>query len=375
MSQLTQGEPTVGKQKVRRTKFEPGRVWLDIDGNAIESHWASLLFEDGKYYWYGTSFDGPTLPPGTVPGQVFSLPTNRGVTIYSSTNLYDWELEGVVLSETSYQPGDLLHPLNVLIRPKVIKNDVTGKYVMMAQLATPDLGYAETLNDVVVAMADAPAGPFHFQGKLQWNVRPTLEGIWNGIIGGAEDDPPDRIRGNDITLYRDDDGTGYLLSARHSIYLYKLSPDYGSVQDVVRLEGIEGEAPAVFKWKGTYFLILSGLTGWAPNENYYATATSIYGPWRNRGPIAVGPDSEITFGSQVTYVLKLPDAPDSFIYLGDRFNHTTSHIVPDFRAATHVWLPIRLNADDLSMKVEWHEEWDLSEFKAARTPLTQHFAQ
>ncbi len=66
---------------------------------------------------------------------------------------------------------------------------------------------------------------------------------------------------------------------------------------------MHGEAPAVFKFQGAYYLLYSGMTGWAPNTNRYCVASSIWGPWERKGPFCVGPGADTTFDSQVTFVL------------------------------------------------------------------------
>lgn len=35
------------------TKFYPGQVWLDTQGKRIQAHGGSVLFWEGRYYWYG----------------------------------------------------------------------------------------------------------------------------------------------------------------------------------------------------------------------------------------------------------------------------------------------------------------------------------
>ena len=76
-----------------------------------------MLHDNGVYYWYGANWDGPAILPGTLPNQPFTWFFNKGITIYRSTDLMRWDFVRTVLDEISYEPGDLLQPLNVLIRP------------------------------------------------------------------------------------------------------------------------------------------------------------------------------------------------------------------------------------------------------------------
>lgn len=52
-------------------------------------------------------------------------------------------------------------------------------------------------------------------------------------------------------------------------------------------------------------MITSGCTGWAPNEARMFSSSSIFGPWSQHPNPCVGPKSELTFGGQSTYILKV----------------------------------------------------------------------
>ncbi|MCE0482644.1 MAG: family 43 glycosylhydrolase [Methylacidiphilales bacterium] len=345
--------------------IQPGQIWNDTSGKPIQSHSGGVFFDQGIYYWYGYNWDGPTIPPNTVPQQAFTWFFNRGITIYKSTDLIHWEYASTVLADVSFDPGNLLQPLNGLVRPKIIKNDRTGQYVLMASLIAPDFNF---FNDVVVAVSDSPTGPYRLLGKLGWHGKPNETGLWDQTWEAAKNDPPDRIRGFDMGLFKDDDGKAYLIVSRVDAYLYELSDDYLSVIRVQRMEGVEGEAPAPFKAAGTYFIVTSRLTGWAHNRNTYCTASSIRGPWTPRGPFAQGPREETTFDSQVTFVLPVAGKTNAFIFMGDNFHNISDWEIPDLRAATHVWLPIDLDLKNKSMTVPWRERWDLSVFDRGLGP-------
>ncbi len=40
--------------------FHPGKIWLDTNGNRIQAHGGSVLYENGAYYWYGETRREPT---------------------------------------------------------------------------------------------------------------------------------------------------------------------------------------------------------------------------------------------------------------------------------------------------------------------------
>ena len=122
-----------------QNSFTPGRVWMDEAGKPIQSHSGGLLFENGVYYWYGMDYRGPRLAPNTLPGQSFAWFLNLGVTVYSSRDLLHWKPESNQLDGVTYGPGGLLQAANLPVRPKVVKNDATGKYILMAGLISPTM--------------------------------------------------------------------------------------------------------------------------------------------------------------------------------------------------------------------------------------------
>src|SRR6266496_5989914 len=63
-------------------EFRPAEIWLDTEDKPIQAHGGGLLAHEGRYYWYGED---------RTPG------ARNAVACYSSTNLYDWKREGVVL--------------------------------------------------------------------------------------------------------------------------------------------------------------------------------------------------------------------------------------------------------------------------------------
>ncbi len=358
----------------QQPSFAPGRVWLDDAGKPIQSHMGGVLFENGTYYWYGADFSGPRLPPNTLHDQPFAWFLNLGVTVYSSRDLLHWHRESNQLSDVTYGPGGLLQAANILVRPKMIKNDATGKYILMAALIAPDF---QTLNDVVYAVADRPTGPFRFKGKLAWCGKPNATGLWTGPWApgtglpasewkSAAADPPERILGFDIMLFKDDDGRGYLITAHSRALIYELGSDYSCATRVEIMQGAEGEAPALFKDRGTYYFLASRLTGWAPNQNSYFTSSSVHGPWFDRGPFARGPLEQTTFDGQTTFVLPVAGQAHAFIFMADRFEAANDMDIPDFTAATHIWLPIEINPANHTLTVNWRDAWNLSVFSSAK---------
>lgn len=317
--------------------FHPGKVWLDDRGKPIESHLGGLYYEDGVYYWYGMNFDGETAKPFTFPNQGYAWMINQGTTCYSSRDLYRWKLESSSLLPVKDDPAHPLSPPNWVIRPKVLKCAKTGRYVMMAQLVSPDFS---TLNKVVVGVADQPQGPFAY-----WKVL----------------DPPGG--GYDITLYQDDDDRAYLICTHEWVKAHLLSDDYLFIEKTYELNGVTGEAPAVFKHDGIYYFLTSHLTGWEPNPNKYAVAAAFLGPYETKGTFCTGPEAANSFGGQTTFVLPVAGKPGAFIWMADRVNAKSQTEIDDLRQATHIWLPISLDPAQKSLRVDWRDQWDLGVFK------------
>jgi hypothetical protein len=182
----------------------------------------------------------------------------------------------------------------------------------------------------------------------------------------AAADPPERILGFDIMLFKDDDGRGYLITAHSRALIYELGSDYSCATRVEIMQGAEGEAPALFKDRGTYYFLASRLTGWAPNQNSYFTSSSVHGPWFDRGPFARGPLEQTTFDGQTTFVLPVAGQAHAFIFMADRFEAANDMDIPDFTAATHIWLPIEINPANHTLTVNWRDAWNLSVFSSAK---------
>lgn len=305
--------------------IRPGQVWLDTDGNPIESHLGGILYENGTYYWYGMNFRGKTMTPLTLPGQTFSWMANQGVSIYSSNDLCRWKLERITLQQSSSIPAN-----DLLLRPKAIKNDKTGKYVLMAQMCAPDWSH----NDILVATSDAAVGAF----EVDHVFTPP---------GGAFD----------ITLYKDDDGRAYLITAHEWVKIHELSDDYLSIKKTAQVDGVLGEAPAVFKHDGVYYMLTSDLTGWAPNPNKYSVAESIWGPWQPKGTFCTGAGADNTFAAQTTHVLPLANRTGCFIFMADRTTAKTATLIDDMSKMTHVWLPLNLDPVAQTIQVSWRDQW------------------
>ncbi|KAJ1399651.1 Glycosyl hydrolase, five-bladed beta-propellor domain superfamily [Sesbania bispinosa] len=271
-----------------------------------------------------------------------------GVGCYSSKDLWTWKYEGIVLAAEAANETHDLHKSNVLERPKVIYNEKTRKYVMWMHV--DDANYTKAA--VGVAFSDTPDGPFKYLGSQR----------------------PHGYESRDKTIFKDDDGVAYLIyssEGNNVLHIGPLTEDYLNVTSVMRriFVGQRREAPALFKHQGTYYMITSGCTGWAPNEALAHAAESILGPWETLGNPCIGGNKMFrvsTFLAQSSFVLPLPKFPGSFIFMADRWNPA------DLRDSRYVWLPLVVAgpADQAleynfgfplwsRVSIYWHRKWKL----------------
>lgn len=350
-----------------RMAFLSGEIWPDTSGKPINAHGGGMLFHDGVYYWYGEFKEGRTWSPRANRSWGGTRVVAMGVSCYSSTNLYDWKFEGLALPAVAKDRSHDLHSSKVIERPKVIYNRTTKKFVMWLHIDSEDYKAART----GVAISDSPTGPFTYLHSFRPNA-----GIWPENATPADKQPSKTnhlardFKGGqmarDMTVFVDDDGKAYQFYSSEenaTMHVSLLSDDYlKHVGKYRRLfVGRSMEAPAVFKRNGKYYLIASGCTGWAPNAARSAVADSIWGPWTELGNPCEGPEAEVTFRAQSTYVLPVQCLRDTFIFMADRWNSTN---LPDSR---YIWLPLRFDADD-KPKLRWEDKWSLPAAKSASAP-------
>ncbi|KIR62174.1 hypothetical protein TK50_27160 [Micromonospora haikouensis] len=292
----------------------PGALFTDQAGRIAQLHGVGIQHLNGRFWaWGEDKTNGPTF---------------GGVACYSSPDLATWTYHGHALSPDPAIPD--LAPGRIVERPKVLPR-ADGTYVMLLHLDYP--GYRDAR--VGWAVADRPEGPYRYLH----GVRPL----------GNES--------RDIGVFTDDDGTSYLMSEDrpHGLHLYRLSPDLLTVDELVSTTltpaGTHGyESPTMVRHDGLYYLFGSDLTGWSTNDNKYATATSLSGPWSDWADFA--PPGSATFDSQVSVVVPVQGTErTSHVYVGDRW------IRDDLFHSAPVWLPIDIG--DGRARLRWRDCWTI----------------
>jgi len=326
----------------------PGAIWADNNGVAINAHGGGILEHNGVYYWFGEH---------KIEGDLGNT-AQVGVHVYSSPNLANWTDRGIALAVSDDSGSDIAKG-SIIERPKVLYNARTKKFVMWFHLELKGKGYRAARNGV--AVSDTPEGPYMYLGSSRpdagrWPIDVKEDDQIQGPSNYLANDFGLGQQARDMGLFEDDDGTAYLIYAseeNHSLHLSQLTDDYlKTTGRYVRvLPGIRLEAPAIFKKNGVYYLIASGVTGWAPNAAHSAVAKSLWGPWTELGnPVRGTPeDVEKTFGAQSSFVLPLADG--RFVFMSDRWNPKNAI---DGR---YVWLP--LGWDKGKPVLSWSDAWTL----------------
>ncbi|MBE6561987.1 MAG: hypothetical protein E7662_12770 [Ruminococcaceae bacterium] len=310
-----------------------GQPISDTNGNPIHAHGGYMLRYGEYWYWYGEDRRGDSY-----------------VSCYRSADLHNWEHRGTVLSANSPTKSMRVHSdltlrrknvgsnttpsLNVIPpeagkvnieRPKVLYCQKTGQFVMWAHYENGENYNAAA---ACIATSDTPDGEFTYRGSFR----------------------PYGNMSRDCTLFLDDDGEAYFLSASRDnadLKVYRLAPDFMNVDEEIRtlFQGEYREAPAVFKRNGKYYMLSSHCTGWAPNQGKYATADRMDGRWS----LLTNFGDSTTFLSQPAFVL----TPDNgrVIYVGDRWGGGGAA----YFDSTYVMLELQFDENG-AMHMEYAEE-------------------
>lgn len=311
---------------------------FDLDGNIINASDGGIIYDGGRYYWYGQAMRPIGFGTKGTGGQV----TDKGVVMYSSPDLKSWKYEGVVLSASDDPDSELFAPLR-FERPKIIYNDKTKKYVLWCHyIKHPgDHTFLPGGGEALVASADKVTGPY----QLERICRPIDDG---GMV-------------RDCTLFKDNDGCAYFIYDRDEtfdlatrcIHVVKLSEDYLSpTYEYIRVgAAYRREAPAIIYRNGYYYMITSDMTAWEANKAKYFRAKSMMGEWEDMGDPYVGDEGGNSFLSQTTFAFKI-EGEDRYIHMAERHNKE------NFLHCSYVWLPIEFDDDD-RLYINYHEEWSI----------------
>ena len=202
----------------------------------------------------------------------------------------------------------------------MLYNTATAKYVMWMHIDDSSYGEAKA----GVATSSSVCGSYTYLGSSQ----------------------PLGYQSRDMNVFKDTDGTGYLLTEdrANGLRIDKLSADYTSVASATYLYAEDYEAPALYKSGSTYFMFASHESGWAANDNIYCTATSLSGPWSAWSDFATAGSD--TFTSQTADVVSINGV---VMYMGDRWESS------NLMTSTYVWLPLTISGTTATLhnEVNW----------------------
>lgn len=346
-------------------KIRPGKIWLDNNGKRIQAHGGSIIFDDGKFWWYGENKEGIT---GTATGEQCPY-WHHGVKLYSSVDLYNWTDEGFAVKESD-DINNPFYPAHIMDRPHIIKNEKTGKFVLWAKTARGDFNSAA----FSVCVGDSLKNM-----QFLREIRPFPH------------------HAGDFDLFKKDGEAYIVFENPHSeMIVRKLTDDYLDLTDEcsshlpAECPPLVREAPAFFTKNGRDFLLTSGTTGYFPNPSEVAEIKTIHGEWVCLGDACEGDKNKNSFRAQFSSVFKHPFKENLYIALGDRWLTDTPEDLPDMceafysmfsqkaektfdakeipslsdsntSEANYVWLPVLFKPDGTPY-IKWIREWQTEDF-------------
>ncbi|GLY16654.1 family 43 glycosylhydrolase [Kineosporia rhizophila] len=238
--------------------------WKDTSGNLIASQGGGVFRFGDTYYWYGVHYQEAE-PYAASPSKAYSTATFESIDVYSSKDAVNWTFRNRVATRATALDiptskdviGDAFSRMTSLAdaswvgRMGVVRNEQTGKYVLVTQMETGFDKNVKTNHSVLFLESDTPAGDFTYA-----NVQTQIPGVLYQGTG-------------DQTVFTDDDGQDYLVfsnqSGRANTYVARIDPsDSPIVEPAVRVAvnpaGREGNA--MFKANGRYYIASSDLHGW-----------------------------------------------------------------------------------------------------------------
>lgn len=352
----------IPKQK-RYRSFRPGQVWLDTQGEPIQAHGGGLIFTESKYYWYGEDKE-------------FTDCSNNiwtwGIRLYSSSDLYNWNDEGLIIEPVLDDPDSDLFPSKGVDRPHIVRRS-DGKYICWLKLTGNDACFT-------VFMADSIKGPYK---QIVRDYRPF--GIEIGDF--------------DLILNKQGQGWLFVTDARvgEGVKTLKLNKQLTqATKDVCRQYtqqkgSLRREGIVVFERKDKKYMLTSGMTNYVPNEADSAESSSWSQSFISIGDPCVGDLTLTTFNSQPSEVFKIPGHEKYLVmadrWLGDKLisrkesllirkvmggdpmvsakerqeviNGPAAGQPTATKFGRYVWLPLEFDKENGHPYIKWQKEWQI----------------
>ena len=270
-----------GSAEFRNFKIAPATARLVSPSytNPVQQHVAdpAVLQHQGTYYLYCThSADHPTMP--------------RGIRLYKSTNLVDWEDQGFVIErEKSWGKTRFW-------APDIIERN--GFFYL----------YYAADTRICVAKAKHPAGPF--QELPQSPMLPETVRIDAHVFQDGDKTYFYYVhfnRGNEIWGGELEDD---MVTLKPETLRMMIQPD----QPWERHQAAIAEGPAMLKHNGTYYLTYSGSHFESPEYAVgYATSDSPLGPWKKHEYNPIMKSTAYAHGTAHHCFATSPDGTEQFI--------------------------------------------------------------
>ncbi|KAI1171683.1 carbohydrate-binding module family 35 protein [Nemania sp. FL0916] len=313
-----------------RAKYiAPGARWRDTEGNIVNAHAGSVLFDQGTFWWFGEY---------KTEGQ----PEGGGVAVYSSEDLATWTSHGLALEPIQGHP--YISPQNIIQRPKVVYNELTEQYHMLWH--ADNSSYGLLLQGL--AASDTAAGPYSFV-----NATAPL-GNWSQDFGLFTDYKD----GRSYALYSNGDSV-----EGRDVYLSAYNEEVTALEKAVhRFDKYDLEAPSIVQTEKSYYALMSHKTGYRPNNVVAFRADSLSGPWSQ--PWIVAPLNTRTFNSQSGFNLRIQGKKKTtYLYLGDQWDQNS------IWESRYIWLPMNIDDSKKTLDLEWHDVYDLDVSSGEWSPV------
>ena len=351
-----QAVPSASRYVLYRSNELNGTYSEVYDGRAVAFGDHDLV-TDKTYYYKVKAFHpgGESGLSEAVAAKTFSVPDN--LEVYDNTIEMKWQdaagnakiFPTLKVGSTYYyyeyeRDSDGFKQINV--QTSEDGEHWSAKQVVLTRDSHPDLAackfeglyftYNEETGKVVAWMHYENNKDYSLGRAAAMSGNPGEELTFHGSFR------PNGNDSRDIGFFKDDDGTGYIISSGNTnsdLFLYELSDDYITVvRQVAKIhEGKHREAPSLIKKDGFYYLFTSEAAGWYPSKGMYASATSLEGPWTELR--SIGNSSTFSAQSGGVSTIKGTEAT-SYLMNANRWlfgwaSHPTG--------STQRWLPITLN--------------------------------
>lgn len=268
-----------------------GEILYDTSGSRVMACGGEVhqFTEDGETKWYWFGVDDLEKAEGEQKVE--------GIHLYSSSDLYNWDYEGVMWN------------IEGSAHPKILYNQAQKDYVMWVSNA---------------------------QGKVSIGTSSSIKGPFTTVSESVDDN----IIGF-FNLYEERSGTAYVIYAGYSsgFGVARLSGDYKGIEGQGQQLQFEGESfinpeGGIFKRDNKYYIVNAGMT-------QYAAADSLTGMWEvNTLQMWDGTAyKDIVDKNQTSSVFRVKTkTAEEYVCIGDSVGGESGEV-------RYIWLPLIFSED------------------------------